>query len=305
MSLLDRLLDASIVRSFDRTGFERHARSFAEEGRRSLAGRDVLITGGTAGIGRAVADGLAEARLHLWSRDAVKGAAAAAALPDARFTSVDLGDLAAVGAAARALDAPRLAAVVLNAGAMPERRTETAQGHELIWASQVLGHRLLLEVLRRRGLLAADCRVIWVSSGGMYATKLDLSDLERRRSYQKHTVYAVAKRAQVILGAELAAAWPEVTSAVMHPGWVDTEAVRTSMPVFYRLLGPWLRDAPQGADTVVWLATRAEAPASGELWFDRASVPVHLGAWTRESAEDRAALVRSVDEAIAPWVSGG
>jgi dehydrogenase/reductase SDR family protein 12 len=285
------LLDRSVVASFDRTGFRRHARRFAVEPERALSGRRALITGGTSGIGLAAAGALAGrgASVEVWGRTPDRGEAAAASIGGS-FRAVDLGDLAAVAAAAHQAPVDGLAAVVLNAGGMPHARTLTPQGHELVWASQVLGHFLLLRVLRERGALGPQTRVVWVSSGGMYMQRLDLRDLRRDDGYQRHTVYANAKRAQVILGELLAARWPEVPMAVMHPGWVRTAAVKTAMPLFYALTRPTLRTPDEGADTVVWLMAREAAWPSGRFWFDRAEAPTHKLKRTRTRAGDRDAL---------------
>lgn len=294
-SLLGSLLDRSIVFSFDRTGFLRHQRHFADEPERDLHGRAVLITGGTAGIGEAAARALVErgAQVTVWARDPTRGQQAADDL-GASFTAVDLGDLESVGAAARRFDPQALAAVVLNAGAMPLERTLTAAGHELIWASQVLGHLVLLRVLHSRGLLGPETRVIWVSSGGMYTQRLDLRDLTWAQGYQRHTAYANAKRAQVVLGELLAERWPTVPMAVMHPGWVQTEALKHSMPLFHFFTRPILRTPAEGADTIVWLAAREAKPPSGCFWLDRTPQPTHLRGSTRAPPADRVALIERV-----------
>ena len=74
----------------------------------------------------------------------------------------------------------------------------------------------------------------------------------------------------------------------MHPGWADTGGLRSSLPRFGRLLGPVLRDAGQGADTIAWLAGGPSLdPASGGFWQDRAPRPEHRVPWTRETASDR------------------
>jgi NAD(P)-dependent dehydrogenase (short-subunit alcohol dehydrogenase family) len=303
LAALHSLLDRSVVFSFDRTGFYRHQRGFADAPERDLNERDVLVTGGSAGIGLSAAHALAKrgARPLLWARNPERGQGVARAIGGV-FTAVDLGDLDAVGRAARALEVRSLAAVVLNAGAMPLERITTPQGHELIWASQVLGHALLLRILRRRGLLGSDTRVVWVSSGGMYTQRLDLHDLRRAGGYKRHTAYANAKRAQVELSAHFASAWPEVPQAAMHPGWVDTEAVQHSMPVFRAVTAPILRHTEQGADTIVWLVATRQPWDSGRFWFDRTQVPVHLSARTHSRTGDRQRLVEHVFAATDPFL---
>lgn len=310
MSVLDRWLDRTVVLSFDRTGFQRHVGDAPLGATRDLAGRDVLVTGGTAGIGQAAAEALGAcgARLTLWGRSPDKARSALdvvrAAGGTARFTSVDLGDLAAVGEAARSEELRDVAAVVLNAGAMPRERRLTPQGHELIWASQVLGHLLLVRVLRDRGVLADDARVVWVSSGGMYLQQLDLRDLRRDEGYQRHTVYANAKRAQVILADRLATRWPGLWQGAMHPGWVATDAVSHSMPVFHAVTRPILRTPAQGADTIVWLVARDAAGPSGRFWFDREEAAVHVRDGTRSRPGDDEALEVRAFAATDPFVRG-
>lgn len=302
MTWLDRALDATIVGSYGRGGYRRHARAFEDRPPRRLDG-PVLVTGGTAGIGRATVDGLsaAGAEVIVWGRDPVRGAAVAAAAPGRSFAAVDLGDLDAVAAATTTLRRP-LGGLVLNAGGMPTRRSTTPQGHEAIWASQVLGHALLVRRLAAAGALAPTARVIWVSSGGMYTQALDLSDLRRDRGYQRHVTYANAKRAQVMLSAAYAARWPSLWTGAMHPGWVDTAGLAAGMPWFRRVTRPLLRDAAAGADTVVWLTTDPDPGPSGAFWFDRARQPEHLSSRTRAGDAKLPALLAQVDAATDPWM---
>jgi len=302
-SALDSLLDRSVLFSFDRTGFARHLRSSPQSDERSVAGRQVLITGGTSGIGLAAAEMLClrGATPVLWARSDVRGRHAAARV-GGHFTSVDLGDLRAVARAAHGVEGPELAAVILNAGAMPLQRTMTPQGHELIWASQVLGHLLLLRILRRRGRLTPQTRVVWVSSGGMYLKRLDLRDLRAERRYQRHTVYANAKRAQVLLNQHLAQRWPQLQGAAMHPGWVDTPAVRHSMPLFRALTLPILRDPTQGGDCITWLVSRRDPLPPGAFWFDRARAPLHRNSRTQSLPGDEGRLVDHVFRATQPFL---
>ena len=79
----------------------------------------------------------------------------------------------------------------------------------------------------------------------------------------------------------------------MHPGWADTPGLSSSLPRFYRLMRPLLRDPHEGADTIVWLATadRDEIDQrSGEFWHDRRPRPKHRLPWTRESRQERERL---------------
>ncbi len=286
---------------FGRGGFKRHLAAGPPLTPRALSGA-TLITGATAGIGRATAEALAPlgTRPLVWGRSTERGTEVATAT-GGTFQAVDLGDLDAVAAAAAQVDGP-LDAVVLNAGAMPLDRQLTPQGHELVWGSQVLGHLLLLRQLHRRGLLSPTTRVVWVSSGGMYLQRLSLDDLRRDHGYQRHAVYANAKRAQIVLQEELAKRWPAVWSAAMHPGWADTSGVQQSMPWFRRLTQAILRGASQGADTIVWLVAHDEVGPSGRFWFDREQTATESVPGTATSASMRQALVDHAFGATEPFV---
>ena len=87
-------------------------------------------------------------------------------------------------------------------------------------------------------------RVVTVTSGGMYAQKLDVGDLQTaRREYDPAGVYARSKRAQVVLTERWARDWAGggIVFHATHPGWAATPGVTTSMPRFNRVLGPVLR----------------------------------------------------------------
>jgi hypothetical protein len=83
---------------------------------------------------------------------------------------------------------------------------------------------------------------------------------------------------------------------VMHPGWVDTEGVRSALPGFRRLFRAVLRDAGEGADTALWLA--AMRPPTGEgIWLDRHCDSEHAFGFTRGGAGHAALAARLSEHA--------
>ena len=77
----------------------------------------------------------------------------------------------------------------------------------------------------------------------------------------------------------------------MHPGWVDTPGLESSLPRFYGATRRLLRTPQEGADTIVWLGAAPEpARSSGGFWHDRRERPTHRVPWTRETLEDRERL---------------
>jgi dehydrogenase/reductase SDR family member 12 len=305
ISLLDGLLELSVVGSFSRTGFLARRRLFGwtDLPAGSMRDRTVLITGPTSGLGRAMARRLAAlgARIVLVGRDlgrleTVRHELTAAHGADrAVAVAADMSSLASVRAAVDQIAAsePRLDIVIDNAGAIFGERTTTPDGLEATFATMVAGPFALiaglLPVLRRTG----HARVIAVSSGGMYAQRLDLGDLAwERRPWNGTRAYAAAKRAQVALVREWARRVPptEVTFSAMHPGWAATPGLAASLPAFAELMGPLLRTADEGADTAVWLADEDSTDHTGRLFLDRRSRPFDRAPQTRLSAADRRRL---------------
>jgi len=304
---VDTFMDRTVAPGYTRIGPAVRSRLPgwpADPPRRALAGRVAAVTGATSGLGLATAQGLARlgADLCLVVRDLEKGVRLKSRL-DAEFPGVqvavarcDVSDLDDVRRFAGRLALDHLDVLVHNAGAMPETRTESAQGHELSMALHVLGPLLMTELLRPK--LAGTTggsggRVLLVTSGGMYGQRLRADDPEfTHGEYSPTTAYARSKRAQVELLPMLAKRWSEDCIGVhaTHPGWADTPGVVDSMPRFHKLTGPLLRDAAGGADTTVWLAAVEPQPASGELWHDRRPRPTHLVRRTRTGEAERTEL---------------
>ena len=304
MDVLDRMLDAAVLPGYTNVGYRLRRRAWSDTELERMDGRVVLVTGATSGLGLATATGLARlgASVRLLARDAGRGEQARARVversgsTDVELLLCDLGDLGDIRrfAAAFAAREQRLDVLVNNAGVLPPRRTVTADGLELAFATNVaapfLLTRLLLGLLRS----GAPSRIVNVSSGGMYTQRLHVEDLQMEHGEYDGTVaYARTKRAEVVL-TELWAQRLEGSGVVvhsMHPGWADTPGVRSSLPTFYKLTRPLLRTPEQGADPIVWLAAAAEpARSSGGFWHDRRRRPTHRVPWTRESAADREAL---------------
>jgi NAD(P)-dependent dehydrogenase (short-subunit alcohol dehydrogenase family) len=299
---LDRALDLTVAPGYSRLGYELRRRSWPGGGADlpQMEGRTVLVTGATAGIGRAAAQRFAAlgARTLLLARDAGRAAAAreqivaATGNPDVDVVLADLSSPASVRGAVARITAQEAALHVLvnNAGVMSPERRLSADGIELTFATNVLGTFALTEGLRPLLVRSAPARIITVSSGGMYGQKLRLDDLQTERTeYAPAAVYARTKRAQVVLTQTWAAALAGsgVTVHAMHPGWADTPGVRDSLPRFHRLMGPALRTPEQGADTIVWLGAAAEpARSTGRFWHDRRPRPIDLLPSTRGRADD-------------------
>lgn len=310
--MLDTLLDRTIIGGYTSLGYR--LRSTHWEALPRMDGQVVLVTGATSGIGRAAAEGFARlgAGVRLPVRDRARGERARAEIAsatgneDVRVGLCDLSDLGAVRAFAERFltEEPRLDVLVNNAGFLPAGRSESVDGFELTFATNVLGPFLLTNLLVPLLVRSGPARIISVSSGGMYGERIDVDDLETEgRRFEGARVYARTKRAQVIL-TEL---WAQrlrdagVVAHAMHPGWADTPGVQTSLPTFRRVTRPLLRTSQQGADTIVWLGAAPEPGlTSGRFWHDRRARPTHLLPRTRETAQDRERLWASC-AAMSGW----
>lgn len=286
--LVDRVLETSIVGSFTRLGFvaRRQLETWGPDA--DATGQVIVITGATSGLGLAAARRwtASGATVEVVVRDADKARALADSL-GVGVTLGDVGDLDDMTRVAEALRARhgRIDALVHNAGALDLGYTTTRQGNERTLATHVLGPlRLTAGLLPSLG---RGARVIWVSSGGMYAEPLDVDRLEMAAGdYDGMRAYARAKRAQVTLAELLAErlSGRQVAVHAMHPGWADTPGVARSLPRFRAWIGRALRTSDEGADTFVWLATApGEALGTGRFWLDRHPRTTHLRRTTRRA----------------------
>ena len=255
----------------------------------SLEGKVCLITGATAGIGRATAESCAalNATVVLGARDRARGAATVDAIrarvPGARLEvlALDLASLASVSEAANDLKHrfSRLDVLINNAGISSPRYAETIDGLETTFAVNHLGHfRLTLELL---DLLRANARarIINVSSSGHAAT-LDLEGLQTSRGFDNITAYRQTKLCNILFTRELARrlAGTGVTANAFDPGAVRTDIGR-DLPPFLRMirgaLRPFLLRPEQSAAWIVRLASAPElAQVSGAYFVkDRQAQP--------------------------------
>jgi NAD(P)-dependent dehydrogenase (short-subunit alcohol dehydrogenase family) len=306
VSWFDTILDRTVVLGYTRIGYRLRKDTFKPTGLPPLDGKVVLVTGASSGLGLAAAEGFARlgATVRLLARDERRGELARTQITartgngDVHLDLCDLSDLDSVRQYAQRLRDQtvrvRLDVLVNNAGALPHARTLSADGIELTFATNVIGPFLLTNLLVP--LLAASDpgRIVNVSSGGMYAQRVHLDDLQMAHErFDGATAYARSKRAEVML----TEAWAErlarsaVVAHAMHPGWVDTPGLKSSLPRFYRAMKPLLRTPAEGADTIVWLGAAAEpAGSSGGFWHDRRRRPTHLVPWTKQTPLERERL---------------
>src|SRR5436309_197414 len=229
-----------------------------------MAGKSVLVTGGTGGIGMATAAALAAlgARVGITGRDQARAAAAAAGIraatgnPAVDVFAADMSVQAEVRRlAAQVADTyPRLDVLVNNVGGFWAHRHVTADGLERTFALNHLASFLLTNLLLDRLTASAPARIVTVSSGAHARGRIDFDDLQGARNYSGQRAYSQSKLANIMFTNELArrVAGSRVTANAVHPGVVRTSFGAEDQAWFFTLMSgvirPFLKTPAQGAE---------------------------------------------------------
>jgi len=261
-----------------------------------MAGRTVLVTGGTAGIGKATAVGLAAlgARLGITGRDLRRAEAAAADIrsatgnPKVDAFGADMSSQADVRRlAAEVLDRyPRLDVLVNNVGGFWASRHVTADGLEHTFALNHLAPFLLTSLLLDRLKASAPARVVTVSSGAQSLGRIDFDDLMSEARYSGQRAYNQSKLANVMFTYELAKRLDGtgVTATVLHPGVTSTgfgtEDTARGWGPLIALMRPFMKRPEQGAETSIYLASSREAEGvTGRYFVNRTRRKSHKASY--------------------------
>jgi NAD(P)-dependent dehydrogenase (short-subunit alcohol dehydrogenase family) len=248
-----------------------------------MAGKVVLITGGTGGIGKATAIGLATlgARVGVTGRDLARAEQAATEIRAASGNLVvdafaaDMTSQAEIRRLALAvLEAyPRLDVLVNNVGGFWAHRHLTADGLERTFGLNHLAPFLLTNLLLERLTASAPARVVSVSSGAQAMGHIAFDDLHGVRHYRGQRAYNQSKLATVMFTNELARRLEGagVTANSLHPGVVRTNFGAEDQAWFFavmsRVLLPLLKTPAQGAQTSIYLASSPDVDGVTGKYF--------------------------------------
>ncbi len=255
-----------------------------------LAGRRVLVTGVSSGLGVETARALAARGAYVLgaARDLAKARKATRAAPDMELVELDLASLNSVRACAEALTTrgDPLDLIVANAGVMATPAGRTVDGFETQFGTNHLGHFLLvnrlLPLLRRGG------RVVSLTSGGHRAGDVDLEDPSFERTpYDPMTAYGRSKTANVLFAVELDRRHRDrgIRATAVHPGTIDTDLNRHQSPEMReRMMAAIKASRPagapefrfksveQGASTSVWAGVVADPNTVGGRYCENCAV---------------------------------
>jgi NAD(P)-dependent dehydrogenase (short-subunit alcohol dehydrogenase family) len=232
------------------------------------SGRVAIVTGANTGLGFETARMLAAhgATVVLAVRNVEKGRQAASRITgDIRVQALDLTSLDSIRSAASDLRAEheRIDLLINNAGVMYTPKETTADGFELQFGTNHLGHFALTGLLLDRLLPVAGSRVVTVSSiGHRMQAAIHFDDLQWDRSYSRTGAYGQAKLANLMFTYELQRRLTTHGSTIAvaaHPGFSDTDLTR-NVPAAFRLPVSWLtplltQPAEKGALSTVRAAT--------------------------------------------------
>lgn len=191
-------------------------------------GKLAVVTGANSGLGKVTATELARvgARVILACRNVEAGKAAAAEMPgNVEVRALDLADFDSVKAFADTVDEP-LDLLINNAGVMATPQRKTAQGFELQFGTNHLGHYVLVGHLLDRLKGAPAPRVVVLSSNAHKTGRINLDDLQSEQKYGRWAAYGQSKLANLMYAYEFArratAAGSPIVVTAAHPGYAAT-----------------------------------------------------------------------------------
>lgn len=288
-----------------------------------LDGKVMVVTGGTAGVGKEIARGLHEkgATVVVMARDVKRGAAvvdelkasAAHALDHVWFCPVDLTSMKSVRDAAAHIRAkhPKIHAVIHNAAMIPRERGVTSEGMELAFAANIAAPYVLTKELLPALESGAPSRVVFLVGA---TAPIAMDDLQLERGWDGWTAYQRTKFGSLMVLKHFAETLPrDVAVHGAFPGIVDTPGMDDAIAaqkgfgkVMLTLMRPFMRKPSRGAWAPIWVAS-APAPglstSTGRLWTWKEPLDRAPEGWDDPTAAAR--LVAELDRLTATTAAIG
>lgn len=251
----------------------------------SVAGKTVVITGATSGIGEVAACELAKqgARIVFTARDRERAAATTKKLKAANSSAdhrVHLADLSSVAEMRRvaseiAQSENKIDLLINNAGAVFLSRKTSVDGLEMTFATNHMAYFVLTNILLDRLKATPGARVVSTASDAHKSGRLDFTDLQSEKNYGSFRVYGTTKLENILFTRELSRRLQGsgVTANCLHPGFVGTRfGQNNASNVFLKGLSRTIMSfglkPEEGAKTIIYLASSPEVEGkSGGYYY--------------------------------------
>ncbi len=258
-----------------------------------LKDKTYLVTGGTSGVGKAIATGIAKtgANVVIVSRNAsngeqtVKEISEKSANKNISFLTADLSLLKSVEQLSTQFEQQhnQLHGLVNAAGAWYFKKEITSEGIDKSFAINYLSHFVLTNRLLDLLKATDDARIVTVAGAPRFLKKpkIDLNNLQLEKSYSWMKATNLAMFARVYFGFELADRLQNtsVSSMVFHPGFVKSNLGKGATPWWLKLMFSFssdVRNAPETCESGIYVATKENAKSTNGKFFDEKNNIVEL-----------------------------
>jgi NAD(P)-dependent dehydrogenase (short-subunit alcohol dehydrogenase family) len=252
-----------------------------------MRGKTVVITGATSGIGEVAAIRLAErgARIVFTARDAKRADATLAKLRQANGAAEHMAHLADLSllaeqkrVAGEMAAEPRIDVLINNAGALFNKRIQTADGLEMTFALNHMSYFTITYLLLDKLKATPGARIVSTSSRAHRGARLDFDDLQARRGFQGFRAYGRSKLCNILFTRALARrlAGSGVTANCLHPGFVATRFGDQSGGFLQRVVAVakslMAISEEEGARTIIYLASSSDVALTSGEYFNECKV---------------------------------
>jgi NAD(P)-dependent dehydrogenase (short-subunit alcohol dehydrogenase family) len=265
-----------------------------------MTGKLCLVTGGTSGIGKATALGLAKlkASVVIVGRDNERGESALKEISsksgnqNVNLMLADFSSQQSIRQLAQEFKSnyEHLSVLVNNAGVFMLRRSVTVDGFEKTFEVNYLAPFLLTNLLLDLLKKSAPSRIVNVASASHYGARINFEDIQGEKHFSGFQAYGQSKLANVLLTYNLARRLEGsgVTVNCLHPGFVRTNVARDNGPLihfFHKLSGIFAVSPEKGAETVIYLSSSPDVSGvTGKYFTDKKEVRSSNESYDEETA---------------------
>ena len=248
---------------------------------------NILITGGTSGLGYYTALKLAEEhnnKILLIGSNSLKGVKAAKKIQiitrnnKISFLQADLSSIKQISLLAKKLMSEKFDILINNAGALYFSRIDTIDNIEKTFALNHLSYFALTNLLLQNKNIKSCGRIINVASGAHKGVDIDINDLEMKKNYNGWVAYKKSKLCNILFTRKLSefTSNMDITVNCLHPGFVKTEFGKNNMGflgfVIKLLMNIFAIKVEDGAKTILHLVKSKDVKAITGKYFYKSKI---------------------------------